>query len=176
MSQSASYSSTAGTLQTPGLSTYAMSRPTDAGAIDHRPLASPRSASSSTSHGHAFATPQIPQQMYTPHAGMPTGLGIGPSAGQADARLTVPTSAGAQATSWHQPSAHYASDLAGTGRDWSFSGYLSSPATGLPGTAQSYAPYQHRIPSLTGPASIPAEARFVSLQDYEGHGQPTSTS
>lgn len=51
----------------------------------------------------------------------------------------------------------------------------ASPATGLPGTAPAY-PYQQRIPSLTGPSTMPAEARFVPLHDYEGHGQQTSTS
>ncbi|KXT08765.1 hypothetical protein AC579_4930 [Pseudocercospora musae] len=173
---SASYSSTAGALH-PGASGYAAARPSDAG-MDQRAAASPRSASSSAaSHSHVYAPPPMPNP-YSPHAAMQSGLGIGSSAAYSDPRLAVPTSAGAQTTSWHQPSAHYSTDLSGTRQDWSFGvgQYLSaSPATGLPGTAQSY-PYQQRIPSLTGPAAMPAEARFVPLHDYETHSQPTSTS
>ena len=173
-SQSASYSSTAGALHTPSASGYATTRASDAG-IDHRTAASPRSTSSSVaSHSHAYAPPPMPHNVYSTH-------GIGPSAGQSDMRLAVPTSAGAQTTSWHQPSSQYSSDLAG--RAWDFSaGYLSAPATGLPGsahglpgTAQSY-PYQQRVPSLTGPAAMPSEARFVPLHDYESASHPTSTS
>ena len=173
-SQSASYSSTAGVLHVPG-SSYPMSRPSDMG-MDQRPAASPRSASSSASHSHVYAQPQMQHTVYSPHGmphgAMPAGLGIGPSPGHPDPRLSVPTSAGAQTTSWHQPSAHYGSDLGYS----TFSGYLASPATGLPGTAQQSYNYQQRIPSLTGPTAMPAEARFVPLQDYEGQGQPTSTA
>ncbi|KAL9534069.1 hypothetical protein SMMN14_01919 [Sphaerulina musiva] len=167
--QSASYSSTAGVLHAPG-SSYAMNRPSDMG-MDQRSAASPRSASSSASYTHVYAPSQMQHNVYSPH-GMPTGLGIGPSAGHPDPRLSVPTSAGAQATSWHQPSGHYASDLGYS----NFTGYLASPATGLPGTAQQSYGYQQRIPSLTGPTAMPAEARFVPLHDYESQGQPTSTS
>ncbi|KAK4506027.1 hypothetical protein PRZ48_003992 [Zasmidium cellare] len=171
-----SYSSTAGVLHTPNMSTYAASRPSDAN-LEQRPAASPRSTSSSAaSHGHAYAPPAMPHNVYSPHAAGAQGLGVGPPAGPADLRLAVPTSAGAQTTSWHQPAAHYSSDLAAGGRGWDFGGYLSAaPATGLPGTAHSY-PYQQRIPSLTGPAAMPSEARFVPLHDYESQSQPTSTS
>ncbi|CAK4033931.1 Hypothetical predicted protein [Lecanosticta acicola] len=179
---SASYSSTAGLLPTPGASNYLpVSRASEA-ILDPRPAASPRSTSSSaTSHGHAYAAQSMQASMYPPHAVGVAGLGIGPSAGHPsshpDLRLAVPTSAGAQTTSWHQPSSHYTSDMA-AGRGWDFGGgYMgaSPAATGLPGTAPAY-PYQQRIPSLTGPAAMPAEARFVPLHDYEGQGQPTSTS
>lgn len=173
-SQSASYSSTAGVLHVPG-SSYLPNRPSDMG-MDQRPAASPRSASSTASHSHIYAPSQMHHNVYSPHGMphgvMPAGLGIGPSAGHPDPRLSVPTSAGAQTTSWHQPSAHYAPELGYS----TFSGYLTSPATGLPGTAQQSYSYQQRIPSLTGPTAMPAEARFVPLQDYEGQGQPTSTS
>ncbi|EME47753.1 hypothetical protein DOTSEDRAFT_69633 [Dothistroma septosporum NZE10] len=171
---SASYSSTAAALHTPSASGYATTRASDAG-IDHRMAASPRSTSSSVgSHSHAYAPPPMPHNVFTSH-------GIGPPTGQSDMRLAVPTSAGAQTTSWHQPSSQYSSDLAG--RAWDFSaGYLSAPATGLPGsahglpgTAQSY-PYQQRVPSLTGPSAMPSEARFVPLHDYERASHPTSTS
>ena len=170
--QSASYSSTAGVLHTPNMSSYAASRPSDA-SIEQRAAASPRSTSSSAaSHGHAYAPPAMPHNVYSPHGAGAQGLGVGPPS---DLRLSVPTSAGAQTTSWHQPAAHYNSDLAGGGRGWDFGGYLTAPATGLPGTAHSY-PYQQRIPSLTGPAAMPSEARFVPLHDYESQSQPTSTS
>ncbi|KAF2212975.1 hypothetical protein CERZMDRAFT_40190, partial [Cercospora zeae-maydis SCOH1-5] len=89
------------------------------------------------------------------------GLGIGPS-GHPDPRLSVPTSAGAQPI-------HYSSELG-----YSNFSYLASPATGLPGTAQQSYAYQQRIPSLTGPTTVPAEARFVPLQDYEGHQTSTA--
>ncbi|CAK1361109.1 hypothetical protein CB0940_03482 [Cercospora beticola] len=154
---SASYSSTAGVLHAPGSSAYAVSRPSDVG-IDQRTAASPRSASSSAASHHAYAPPQMSHNVYH---GMPAGLGIGPS-GHPDPRLSVPTSAGAQPM-------HYSSELG-----YSNFSYLASPATGLPGTAQQSYAYQQRIPSLTGPTTIPAEARFVPLQDYEGHQTSTA--
>ncbi|EGP84082.1 uncharacterized protein MYCGRDRAFT_96263 [Zymoseptoria tritici IPO323] len=104
------------------------------------------------------------------------GLGLGPSAGPpGDLRISLPTSAGAaQATSWHQPAAHYATDMSaatGGGRSWDFGGYIgASPATGLPGTMQSY-PYHQRVPPLTGPGAMPEHAKFVPLHDY----QPTTS-
>lgn len=156
-SQSASYSSTAGVLHAPGSSAYAVSRPSDVG-IDQRTAASPRSASSSAASHHAYAPPQMSHNVYH---GMPAGLGIGPS-GHPDPRLSVPTSAGAQPM-------HYSSELG-----YSNFSYLASPASGLPGTAQQSYAYQQRIPSLTGPTTIPAEARFVPLQDYEGHQTSTA--
>ncbi|PPJ58902.1 hypothetical protein CBER1_04440 [Cercospora berteroae] len=155
--RSASYSSTAGVLHAPGSSAYAVSRPSDVG-IDQRTAASPRSASSSAASHHAYAPPQMSHNVYH---GIPAGLGIGPS-GHPDPRLSVPTSAGAQPM-------HYSSELG-----YSNFSYLASPATGLPGTAQQSYAYQQRIPSLTGPTTIPAEARFVPLQDYEGHQTSTA--
>ncbi|KAI5368154.1 hypothetical protein Slin15195_G032880 [Septoria linicola] len=172
LSQSASYSSTAGVIHPSG-SSYAVSRPSDVG-IDQRAAASPRSASSSASHSHVYAPPQMTHNMYAAHVNSHAAMaaGLGPSAqGHPDPRLAVPTSAGAQTTaSWHQPSVHYAPDLG-----YSNFSYLASPATGLPGTAQQSYGYQQRIPSLTGPSAMPAEARFVPL-DYESQGQPTSTT
>lgn len=169
MSQSASYSSTAGALHTPGASSYSVSRPSDV-ILEQRTAVSPRSTSSSTaSHGHAYAPPHMQHSAYPPHSAGAAGLGAGPSA---DLRIAVPTSAGAQTTSWHQPTAHYASDPA-TGGTWDFRTYIgAAPATGLPGSAQSY-PYQQRISSLTGPGAMPEHTRYSS---YDGHGHPTTNA
>lgn len=169
MSQSASYSSTAGALHTPGASSYPASRPSDVG-LEQRPAVSPHSQSSSTaSHGHAYAPVHMQHSAYPPHAAGAAGLGAGPSA---DLRIAVPTSAGAQTTSWHQPAAHYASDLA-TGGTWDFRTYMgASPATGLPGSAQSY-PYQQRISSLTGPGAMSEHTRY---SDYDGQSHPTTNA
>ena len=58
----------------------------------------------------------------------------------------------------------------------------TSPATGLPGSVQAYnyhlpSSQTMRFPSLTGPGAMrTTEHRFVPLHDYEGHGQPTTTS
>jgi len=184
-------------------SSYTAPRASDAGVEQQqqRPLASPRSPSSSaTSHAaHAYPTAVMTTNTYSPaHIAAPhhaTGLGIGPSAGPpADLRLAVPGAAASQTTSmtsWHQPSAHYSSDLssASTLRTpssaWDYGGsYMSStsPATGLPGSVQAYnyhlpSSQTMRFPSLTGPGGMrTTEHRFVPLHDYEGHGQPTTTS
>jgi len=171
---SASYSSTAGALHTPVATSYSVSRPSDAG-FEQRTAASPRSTSSSiASQGHAYAAAHMQHGAYPTHAAGTAGLSAGPSAGPPDLRIAVPTSAGAQSTSWHQPAAHYTSDLAGAGGTWDFRSYMgASPATGLPGTAQSY-PYQQRISSLTGPGAMPEHARFAPLHGYDGH--PTSSA
>lgn len=167
-------------MHTPAASSYAPGRPSDAGIEQQqqqRSIISPRSSSSSaTSHGHAYAPPphMSANNMYGSHAAG-LALGLGPAAGHPDLRLSVPTSAGAQATSWHQPSPHYSSELAAAGRTWDFGGYVgASPATGLPGSAQSYG-YAQRVSSLTGAAAMPSETRFVPLHDYEGHQPTTST-
>lgn len=171
--QSASYSSTAGALPTPGAGAgpgFSGGRPSDV-AIEQpqtRPMASPLSTSSSaTSHGNAYA-PNMAANVYSSQAMGPTGLGIGAVAAPPDLRLTVPLTATSQATSWHQPAANYASDLSAGRGSWDFPGaYMSaSPATGLPTTAQSY-PYstaQH----------IPPQARFVPLQSYEAQSHQTT--
>lgn len=174
MSQSASYSSTAGALHTPGASSYTVNRPSDVG-LEQRTIASPHSTSSSTaSHGHAYAPAHMQHSAYPPHAAGAAGLG--PSAGPPDLRIAVPTSAGAQTTSWHQPAAHYTSDLAGGGGTWDFRTYMgASPATGLPGSAQSY-PYQQRISSLTGPGAMQEHTRFASMHEYDSHSQPTTSA
>ncbi|KAK5175575.1 uncharacterized protein LTR77_000714 [Saxophila tyrrhenica] len=184
---SASYSSTAGALHTPGAgassSSYSASRASEIG-LEHphsRPIASPHSTSSSaTSHGNAYAANMATSAYALPAMG-PTGLGIGPSAGPpSDLRLTVPTSATHETTSWHQPSAHYSSDLSATRGSWDYPHtYLSaSPATGLPSSAQSYQ-FANRIPSLSAHPGIADTARFVPLQQYEDHqqqqGHPTPT-
>ncbi|KAK5138583.1 hypothetical protein LTR08_000171 [Meristemomyces frigidus] len=163
---------------------------TDAGIEQQqqaRPGASPQSTTSSaTSHGHAAHAypPAMTTNAYSPHVAAPSGLGIGPSAGPPDLRLAVPFPAASQTTSWHQPSAHYAHDLSSTLRTpsttWDFGGsYMSSsPATGLPSSAQAYQyqATQMRFPSLTSQTAPPLEHRFVPLQDYEDHSQPTTTA
>lgn len=176
--QSASYASTAGALhpQTPVTAGYSAARASDAG-MEQRPAASPRSTTSSTtSHGHAYV-PTITSSAYTSHVVTPAaGLGIGPSAGTPqDLRLTVPVSA-SQTTSWHQPSTNYGpAELPRS--SWEFTPYLStSPATGLPGSAQSYQYQQHRFPPLASHAGLPTEGRFLPLHDYDGQSHPTTSS
>jgi hypothetical protein len=172
--QSASYSSTAGALPAHGAGPgpgYSSGRTSDVGIEQPqtRPIASPLSTSSSaTSHGNAFA-PNIIANVYSTQAMGPTGLGIGTPAGPPDLRLAVPVTATSQATSWHQPSANYTSDLSATGRgSWDFPGtYLTaSPATGMPTSAQSY--------QYATAQSCPPQARFVPLQGYETHNHQTS--
>jgi hypothetical protein len=172
--QSASYSSTAGALPAHGAGPgpgYSSGRASDVGIEQPqtRPIASPLSTSSSaTSHGNAFA-PNIAANVYSTQAMGPTGLGIGTPAGPPDLRLAVPVTATSQATSWHQPSANYTSDLSATGRgSWDFPGtYLTaSPATGMPTSAQSY--------QYATAQSCPPQARFVPLQGYETHNHQTS--
>ncbi|KAK5121595.1 hypothetical protein LTR85_004767 [Meristemomyces frigidus] len=178
---------------------YSAPRGSDAGVeqqYQQRPGASPRSTSSSVaSHGHAahaYAS-VMTTNAYSPHVAAPAGLGLGPSQGTpADLRLAVPAvSAAGQTTSWHQPSAHYSHDLSSTtntllrtpSTSWEYGGgYMSSsPATGLPTTAQAYQyqPAQHHqlpFPSLTSQTAMATGNRFVSLQAYEDQSQPTSTA
>ena len=181
--QSASYSSTAGALHTPGTGagpSYSSSRSSEVGIEQPqtRPVASPLSTSSSaTSHGNAYAA-SMATHAYAANVMGPSGLGIGPAAGPQDLRLTVPVSAAHQTTSWHQPSATYSTDLSATGRgSWEFpSTYMhASPATGLPSSAHSYQ-YSDRVPSLTSQAVMPAQARFVPLQHYEDQSHQTSSA
>ena len=166
--KSASYSSTAGALPTPGAGAgpgYSGGRPSDV-AIEQpqtRPGASPLSTSSSaTSHGNAYAANMV----YASQAMGATGLGIGAVAGPPDLRLAVPATS--QATSWHQPSANYSSDISAVREHWPFPAtYMTaSPATGLPTTAQSYA--------YSAAQSCPPQAHFVPLQRYEGQSQQTT--
>lgn len=156
-----------------------------------RPVASPRSASSSApSHGqtaHAYA-PIITTSAYSPaHVGPSgvAGFGLGPSAGPTELRVAVPVSTASQTTAWHPSPATFPSDVASHNRvsfDWNYS-LSSSPATGLPGVAQAYQfqpqpQPQQRFPSLTSQAgTLPTiEAhRFVPLHEYEEQSQPTST-
>ena len=180
--QSASYSSTAGALPTPGAGAgpgYSSARTSDVGIEQPhaRPIASPLSTSSSaTSHGNAYA-PNLAAAVYNSQAMGPTGLGIGAATGPPDLRLSVPVTVTSQATSWHQPSVNYSSDLSATGRgSWDFPGtyYSASPATGLPTSAQSY-PYSERLSSLTG-QPLPQQARFVPLHGYEDQSHHPTTN
>lgn len=141
-------------------------------AVDQRIAASPRSTTNSAPP-NAYA-PVSNLAVYTANASGSAGLGLSVSAGPPDLRLTVPGTGTAQTTSWHQPSAHYSSDPSATGRaSWDFGQYFdASPATGLPGSAQSLH-YQQRMPSISQPASM-AETKFVPLQDYQDYGQRTS--
>jgi hypothetical protein len=118
------------------------------------------------------------------HAGAVTGLGINPSTSMMMPTSSVttqhhhPHQPQQHAPTWHQPQyqAPYNPDLAAANRGWDVNSYFgTAPATGLPGTNQSY-PYQQRVPSLTGPALMASEARFVSIHDYDGSSQPTATS
>lgn len=175
--QSASHSSTAGAL--PGAMSYAAGRSSEAGT-EVRLGASPRSTSSSIAYPSSNLA-----DAYSPHMGVPGGMSIGPSMMGAalppDLRLTMPTVAGAaQATTWSNPAARYSTDLsASTSRSLiDCGGYLSSsPATGLPSSAQSLHFPAHGYPApLTAQPGLPTEARFVSLQDYEDAGHPTTSS
>ena len=153
------------------MSSYSTRQPSDAG-YDHRSGASPHSSSSATSHGHTYA---LATDAYSPHA-------VGPP----DLRISVPsstTNASLPSTTWYHhppPSAHYlpSPDPVASTRGWGdLGGYLAaSAATGLPGAVQSSYAYQPRISSLTSPAPMPAEARFVPLHDYEARTQPASTT
>ena len=181
--QSASYSSTAGALHTPGTGagpSYSASRNSEVGIEQPqaRPVASPMSTSSSaTSHGNAYAA-SMTANAYASSTMGAAGLGIGPAAGPQDLRLTVPVSAANQTTSWHQPSAIYSTDLSASGRgSWNFPGpYMTaSPATGMPSSVPSYQ-YSDRVPSLTSQAIMPTQARFVPLQDYEVQSHQTSSA
>lgn len=188
--QSASYSSTAGTLPASAGAGPSYAAQVPDARIDQqqqRHIASPHSAASSSaaSHGHAYA-PVMGGASYPPNAMGPgaAGLGIGPSAGPPppppDLRLTVPATT--QATSWHQPSAHYSSDLSASAHRaaWFPTDYMSaaaaSPAAGMPGSAQSYQSYA-RMPAPMSAQSMPAgDSRLMPLHDYDGPGQPTSSS
>ncbi|KAI7187950.1 hypothetical protein KC363_g5727 [Hortaea werneckii] len=196
---SASYSSTAGLLQSAAGPGYTAHPGPDAG-IDHqhRAAVSPRSTSSSTtSHAaHGYPSAVLPTNAYSPahgHIGTPVtaagGLGLGPSAGPPDLRLAVPGSTASSTTlpSWHQPSTHYSSDLSSSATlrtpstgTWDFGGnYLHgsavSPATGLPSSAQAYDYQPARFSTLTGQSTMPTEhTRFVPLQYYGDQSQPTS--
>lgn len=135
---------------------------------------------SAASHGHVYAPAMTANAgPYSTNAMGPAGLGLGPSAGHPpDLRLAVPvtTAAANQTTSWHQPSAHYSSDPSATGREpWAFpASYMSAaPATGMPGSAQSYQSY--RMPPMN-PQAMSADNRPMSLHAYDVHGQPTTTS
>ena len=194
VSQSASYSSTAGALHQPvaGASTYGRGSTTglDPSQAMHRPIASPMGSSSSIPH--AYATTMTTQG----YASGSAGLGIGPSAGPPDLRLAVPGAGAGQTASWHQPpvgASHYSSsatDLSGSasgarGASWDFGSYMgASPATGLPGSAQA-AHYQYgmstasaqqqRIPSLQQHSSqVMNEGRFLPLYEQDEGGQQTS--
>ncbi|KAI7120749.1 hypothetical protein KC324_g18440 [Hortaea werneckii] len=196
---SASYSSTAGLLQSAAGPGYTAHPGPDTGIENqHRAAASPRSTSSSTtSHAaHGYPSAVLPTNAYSPahgHIGTPVtaagSLGLGPSAGPPDLRLAVPGSTASSTTlpSWHQPSAHYPSDLSSSATlrtpstgTWDFGGdYLHgsavSPATGLPSSAQAYDYQPARFSALTGQATVPTEhTRFVPLQYYGDQSQPTS--
>jgi hypothetical protein len=141
-----------------------------------RPIASPRSTSSSaTSHGNAFAA-NMATSAYAAGAMGPTGLGIGPSAGPpSDLRLAVPTPTAHPTTSWHQPQTHYSHDMSATRGSWDFpSAYPSaSPATGLPSSAQSYQ-FPNRMPSMMGQPEMGDGGHFVPLQRYEDQSHQTT--
>lgn len=200
--QSASYASTAGTLPNSagaGPSYTAAAQVPDARMEQthhqhqRHHVASPHSTVSSapSHHGHVYA-PTMPAT-YSTNAMGPTaagiGLGLGPSAGHPppDLRLTVPvTTAANQTTSWHQPSAHYSSDLSATGGrgSWAFpttADYMGqqqvSPVTGMPGSAQGYHQQQSypRMPPMSA-QPMSADGRLMPLHDYDGQGQPTSSS
>lgn len=136
--------------------------------------------------GSAYAAPNA----------MGLGIGGGPSA---DLRLAVPggqgvpvTTAPNQTTGWHQPSAHYSSDLsagAGRGGSWAFPstadymGAGSSPATGMPGAYHQQAYPPQRLPQMSSMSA--GDNRLMPLQGYDGSGgggggggggQPTSRS
>ncbi|KAK3112918.1 hypothetical protein LTR53_010288 [Teratosphaeriaceae sp. CCFEE 6253] len=200
--QSASYSSTAGALHTPGAGpSYTTGRGSNEGLAAEsaqvqqlqRPIgASPRSTSSSVTSHAAYAPSHsiTTTNTYSPHASgafSSAGLGIGSSAGQIpDLRMAVPgaVAAASQTTSWHQPSAHYLEMAAPQSQNrgtWDYNTYLSnSPATGLPGSAPPYIyppQQQHvRLPSFTAQPPMATEARFVPLHDYEDQSQPTTTA
>lgn len=128
--QSASYSSTAAALPSPGMM----------GPGRHQmPAHSPPSANSS-SGSMVYPPNMTATTMSAHHAGLSQGMG-GVSAGHPDLRLNMPVS---QNVSWHQPSAHYSNDLSNAGRgSWDFSQYMD-PAATQPGMPQ----YQ-RIPSIS---------------------------
>jgi hypothetical protein len=187
--QSASYSSTAGALHQPVASASGYARGSDT-ALDplhyqsHRPIASPMSTTSASSHVYATS---MTTQAY--HGGS-AGLGVGPSAGPPDLRLTVPGAGGHQtASSWQRPTSvsHYSTDLSGSasvaqGSQWDFGTYTmgASPATGLPSSAQSTAyqynlgssaqTQQQRLPlfSTSQAAHAMTEGRFLPLYGQEG--------
>ena len=214
MSQSASYSSTAGTLPSapPAAGpSYAPAAATQVSEHAHaRPVASPQhhpASSAAASHGpYAYAPAMTGHHSYhtTSSAIGPgaagLGIGPGPSAGHPppDLRLSVPVTTMGQTTSWHQPSAHYSSDLSATSAggaratSWSFPavdymGAAAAPATGMPGQsgvggggAGHYPQAYSRMPPMM-PAAGAADGRLMpSLHEYEGqhqhHGQPTSSS
>ena len=176
--QSASYSSTAGALHTPGAGpgpAYMPARAVEVVGLEQpRPTASPHSTSSSsaTSHTNAYAanlapTAYAPSPMSVGGGGGSAGLGIGTPA---DLRLTVP--APVSATSWHQPP-YPPQDMSLSARTegWAFptpQTYLSaSPATGLPSSAHAYA-FPARMPATS--MALSDTGRFVPLQYEDGTG------
>ncbi|KAL1305419.1 hypothetical protein AAFC00_002305 [Neodothiora populina] len=146
---SASYSSTAAALPSPGMI---------APGRQQMPAHSPPSADSSG------ATMGYPGNMTSTalsahHAGLSGGM-AGVSAGHPELRLGIPVS---QSVSWHQPSTHYTNDLSAAGRgSWDFSQYLD-PSPTNPGMQQ----FQ-RIPSISQSLGY----GFVPQQQQQQQHQP----
>ena len=137
--QSASYSSTAGALHTPGAAgpSYPASRASDSSVEPpQRPAASPLSTSSSTpSHPYASSIPNPYSAHAVTSAGMAVTPGVALSAGPPDLRLAVPVSAPGHGPHWHQPLPHYSNDPSAPARGpWELGGtYLHSlPAVAMP--------------------------------------------
>lgn len=143
--QSASYSSTAAAMPSPGM----IGRPQ---MSTHSP---PSVNNPNVTMG--YASNMTPTTMPAHHAGLSSaGMGGG-SAGHPDMRLNMPVS---QNVSWHQPSAHYTNDLGTANRgSWDFSQYMD-PSGNAPGMSQ----YQQRIPSIS--QSLGGGYGFVPPQDW----------
>lgn len=186
--QSASYSSTAGTLQSTtaaSLGGYGSGRVADGSMEQQRAVAvtSPRSTSSSTtSHGaaaYAYANPMTTtSNAYSPHAraGAAAGAGMGGGPLGYPMGLAGPASSNSM---WQQP---YVPDVQRYGRgSWDYeqgNAYIGTPTgTGLAGSAPTYAYAQPRTTSLRGVGGS-VEGRFVPLnQEYEDDaGQQTTTA
>lgn len=175
LSQSASYSSTAGAMPQQMPSAVGYSRGSDAGM---RQMVSPLAT---TGPSHAYASAMTTQA----YAG--GSAGYGPSAGPPDLRLTVPAAGGYQPASHYSTSELSAVSNGGRGNSWDFGTYISaSPATGLPGSAQAThyqygigagQPQQQRVSSLAAhSAQSMNEGRFLPLYDQEEASQQTSTA
>ena len=138
------------------------------GSSNDRPTVSPPSASSSAAALQYQSG--MPASTMSPHVGGSVGL-AGPT-GPADLRLSAPNAGMGQSISWHQPSAHYTTELSSQRPSWDFSGFMDNGLA--PVTAGQSGPITYnRIPSISQSLGFPQF--LMPSQEYKDYNSQRAT-
>ncbi|KAK5006455.1 hypothetical protein LTR28_006470 [Elasticomyces elasticus] len=172
---SASYSSTASAFPASPAMAYGTGRPADA-TPDHRPVTSPRSASSSAASAYACGMTTAPLT----HS-LPASAAMGDaSAHPSGLRPALAISGSGAVTSWHDASYYAAAaglPMGGGRASWDFAQYMDpephvaagQQIGGGGGGAQAATSYYPRLPSVSQMSK--EESQFLGAAGYQDYGQ-----